>query len=93
MIEAIRTHGAAAGQLDLVSGSIVVAQRLLLALGHLDGVQRRDLGRGELVQRSVDVPPVEPRDARRVLLVADYRLVERLVVRVLKPGLGSASKT
>ena len=67
-----------------VARPVVVPARLPRALRDADAVQRRHPGRGELVERGVDVPAVEARDAERGVFGGDGRLVERGVGGVLE---------
>ena len=59
-----------------VARPVVVPTRLRRALRHLDPVQRRHPGRGEIVEGRVDVPAVEARDAVGLVLGRDRGLVE-----------------
>ena len=67
-----------------VTRSVIVATCLLRALRHLDIVQGSHFGRGDLVERRVDVPAVEARDAVCLIFGRDGDLVECGVRRVFE---------
>jgi hypothetical protein len=67
-----------------VARAVVVTTCLRRALRYLDPVQRRHSGRREIVERRVDVPAVEARDAFRLVLGRDRCLVERGVGRMFE---------
>ena len=67
-----------------IARSVVVATCLPWALRHSDRVQGGHPGRGEVVERGVNVPAVEARDARCLVGRRDGGLVEGRVGRVLE---------
>ena len=67
-----------------VTRPVVVAARLPCALRHVDRIERRHFGRREVVQRGIDVPAVEARDAGVLVGGRDGRLVEGSMVGVLE---------
>ena len=67
-----------------VTRSVIVATCLFRALRHLDPVQGRHFGRGEIVERRVDVPAVEARNAVCLIFGRDGGLVECGVGRVFE---------
>ena len=71
---------------ERVARAVVVAARLRRALRHAARVEGRHAGRGEVVERGVDVPAVEARDAGCVLCGRDGRLVEGGVGGVFERG-------
>ena len=81
-------RGSPEGDDQLVTRPVVVATNLARSNGDFDRIQRGGLGRGELVQRCVDVPAVEPGDAARLVLGGDTRLVESSVGGVFELGDG-----
>ena len=75
---------------QLVACAVVVAARLLRALWHNHRVEGRHAGRGKVVERGVDVPAVEARDAGCLVRGGDGRLVEGGVGGVFERGGGEA---
>ena len=69
-----------------VARAVVVAARLRRALGHAARVEGRHAGRGEVVERGVDVPAVEAGDAGCVVRGRDGGLVEGGVGGVFERG-------
>ena len=67
-----------------IARPVIVATRLPCALRHGDRVQGGHPGRGEVVERGVNVPAIEARDARCLIGGRDWSLVEGRVGRVLE---------
>ena len=56
------------------------------AIRHYESVERGHPGRGQVIQRSVDVPAIEPRHAFGLVFGGDAGLVECGVAWVLELG-------
>ncbi|KAH9845069.1 hypothetical protein Tdes44962_MAKER06928, partial [Teratosphaeria destructans] len=79
----------AAGHGQRVVGAVVVTEPLGWGPGDLHGQQGGDERGVEVVERGVDVPPVEA-GIVPVVLLGDGGLVERLVMRVSEPDVREA---
>lgn len=64
------------GNFEFIRRAIVVSDGLVFATRHRDRVKGGDLGRREVVQGSVDVPPVEAGVTFSRVLCGDLRLVK-----------------
>lgn len=73
--------------LEFVAGTVIVAADLLLTTRYRQSVEGSDLRRVQVIQGSIDMPPVKAGDTGCFVLIADDGLVERFVVRVLELGL------
>jgi hypothetical protein len=67
-----------------IARPVIIPTYLPRALRYLDPVQRRHSRRREIIERGVDVPAVEPRDAVRLVFGRDGCLVECSVGRMFE---------
>ena len=74
------------GSLEFIRRAVVISDDLVIAPRHRHRIKSGDLGRGEVIQGSIDVPSVETGVTFGSVLWGDLGLVETGVLRVLQLG-------